>query len=144
MQPLTLTEEQIAKLLEMCNALFPEYVGISVHDGTCDLCLEGVVQLKISERWNNWIQFHWFEFIWLHLVSRLQDELHYKLGDEAVWSEQPYYVGNVFGHCEGTRKWTLYTNFFFHYTGNTFKWKQHPIDFLYNEFLKLNNNVKEK
>jgi hypothetical protein len=78
---------------------------------------------------------HWFEFVFLHLIGRLQEALP----DTLVWRDQPPYVGNVFNWKEGN-KWTLYTEFMFAYPkacwgGSVYP--NNPIDYLYEQFLKL-------
>lgn len=127
MKAIKLTEEHKKKLLEMCNKLFPKHCKFEFF--TEDLRF-------LNEETDEFLTFiHWFEFVFLYLVSALQN----KMSDDQVWSYMPPYVGNVYGWTEG-RKWTFYTKFMFHYPkaihgGSDFP--INPIDYLYEEFKKL-------
>ncbi len=123
MKSIELTEEHKSKLLEMGKALFPEYPDLQFgvkekHNWSKEYLVFGLT--------GNEPIIHWFEFCMTHLVEKLNN-----LSD--VYEEMPPYVANVYGGANG--KWNLYVKFHFHYPKN--RYKKHPIDYLYSEFLKL-------
>lgn len=64
MKPLELTEEQKEKLLEMCKALFPEYISYQILDlrtGTVSLWKSKAIVESI----------HWYEFVMNHLTKAI-------------------------------------------------------------------------
>ena len=132
MKGIELTEEHKSKLLEMCKVLFPEYKYWNLHDGTCDLCMEGTLDFHKDEKpdWNSWNRVHWFEFVFTNLVNKIQNSLP----EELIWRKQPEYVKNVFS-WEKSNKWTMYNEFHFKYPKNIYK--KNPIDYLYTEFKKI-------
>ena len=148
MKAIKLTEEHESKLLEMCNALFPEYKDVKVKtfnngkkmtdtDTTRirGLCVElPYIDMGNIDPFINYHCIHWFEFCVVHLVSAVQNAMP----KELVWREQPAYVGNVYRWEKGD-KWTLWTEFHFHYPKALWcgGYPRNPIDFLYSEFKKI-------
>lgn len=140
MIPIKLTEEHKSKLLEMCNKLFPgykfvfvsEYFGLNENSFLKGESNNIILFLKSTNSW--YLTIHWFEFIFCHLITKLQIVISNKLGEEAVWKKQPEYVNNVFD-WKKNNKWTLYSEFMFLYPKMTYK--KHPVDYLYEEFKKL-------
>lgn len=128
MQSIKLTKKHKEKLLEMCNFLFPEYKKIVL---TSHNTLRFGYKKDITKTWIGNMSIHWFEFCMVYLVSKIQDNLP----ESAVYRNQPEYVGNIFNWAKGN-KWTMYTEFFFNYPKNINK--KHPVDYLYEEFKKLN------
>jgi hypothetical protein len=136
MKPIELTEEQEDKLIVMCETLFTEYYFEFIRkelnaNFTVDF-LEITLKSEVDDvtKTVDYIQTPWFEFCILYLVIKLQDNLPSKL----VYRNQPAYVNNIYGWEEGN-KWTMYSEFFFHYPKNINI--KHPIDYLYEEFKKL-------
>ena len=147
MNSIQLTEEHKIKLAEMCRALFPEYINLEFNNNnlcfltqeTFDIALEfetfGVnkdYNFKVSDLYLEEydIEIHWFEFVFINLVSKIQNSLP----EELIWRDQPEYVKNVFSWEKGN-KWTMYSEFHFKYPKNIYT--EHPIDYLYTEFQKI-------
>lgn len=129
MKSIKLTEEQQNKLLNMCEALFPKYRWfITKKSNLQGFTIGNDVEVYKGEK--PCIFIHWYEFISRYLVEAIQ----HKMSDDIAWRDQPPYVGNTFGWKEGS-KWTMYTEFCFRYPKNLYT--DNPIDWLYNEFLKL-------
>jgi len=143
MKPLNLDKQQRKKLLKMVKILFPEYYWKPVYEGDdvdnqAYLDGENIFHFEyIVKYFKGGIQVDyalipWFEFVFLHLIGRLQDALP----EKEVWREQPPYVGNIFEWKEGA-KWTLYTEFHFTYpkacSGGS-AYPPNPIDWLYEQF----------
>lgn len=119
MKQINLTEKHKSKLLEMCKVLFPEYDDVLFSPITFNM-------LMFNGTEKDTVYIHWFEFCMTHLVEKLNN-----LSD--VYEEMPPYVTNVYGGANG--KWNLYVKFHFHYPKNIYK--KHPVDYLYEEFKKL-------
>lgn len=81
MKPLTLTDRQKEKLLEMCNTLFPEvkwHFWTSEDDNEPDEFNETFVgyncQYTIGKKkqpYKGGLMIHWFEFVMTHLAERI-------------------------------------------------------------------------
>lgn len=115
MKQLELTEKQKDQLLEMCKTLFPEY--IFSFDNTYDdnNILDYARKNKLQDV--NFI--HWFEFCITHLVN-------------VIWNKIPKYGPNHIYKDLGIKphvhlKEYLIINCL----------KSHPVDYLYEQFLKL-------
>ena len=125
MESIKLTEEHKSKLLEMCKALFPEYLEILWDSTNTDnpIFTDDDEDLKYKCRWsidNNLIHFlekeswddeenylieiHWFEFCMTHLADKILKNNYFKIG--------------AFSSIV------------------LFK-KNHPVDYLYEKFSKL-------
>lgn len=159
MKSVELTEKHKSKLLEMCKVLFPEYNEWRFGKVTAEGNIEDFYQKSKNLSWEEkekyeqscdfiWIEkdfkykhdddiersetwvIHWFEFVCTHLIKKLQSSLP----KDKIWRNQPKYVSNIFDWKDGN-KWTLYSEFFFHYPKNMNK--MHPVDYLYEEFKKL-------
>lgn len=132
MKSIKLTEEHKEKLLEMCKVLFPEYKKIDWYidgDGNDDY------DILIIKDEMPYILIHWFEFCFMRLIHRLQENLP----DKLVYRKQPPFVGNVFSWKKGN-KWTMYSEFMFAYPKAIYggsSYPNNPIDYLYKEFKKL-------
>ena len=122
----SLSNEQREKLLEICRIVYPEYPIISM---SANYVLFQTERKRANRENGNW-SMHWFQLVFLYLVSRIQD----KMSDDQAWEDQPPYVGNVFGWEEG-RRWTFWSKFMWHYpkacNGGNRKYPQNPIDYLY-------------
>lgn len=157
MKQLELTDEHIEKLHEMCEKLFPEYPYIRIEPNygmnndprvhMFDKSSEKLWKKELEDdfSWDNVdtneadVNIHWFEFVFLHLPGALQSIMT----DDQAWRKSPAYVGNVQRWEEGDQ-WTFYSEFHFHYpkacgTGSRVV-PPNPIDYLYDEFLKVINN----
>lgn len=136
MKSIDLTTSQKSKLLEMCKKLFPNDKIDSFENNTIKFLINYCKKKDCNNDkityagWEEVLKIHWFEFCMTHLIIKLQNSLP----DDVVWREQPQYVSNVFGWKKGS-KWTLYSDFFFHYPKQINK--IHPVDYLYKEFKKL-------
>jgi hypothetical protein len=115
MKPIELTEKHKEKLLEMCRILFPEYKYWNLHNGTCDLCMENTLDYSTEEKpkWNSWNRIHWFEFCMTHLCDKIKSLNGFN---------DDYDCDTNLMSC-----W----------------FESHPIDYLYEEFKKLNNKVED-
>ncbi len=128
-----LTKRQESRLLKMTRTLFPEIQNFDEDDLYFGVnCLVG--DWKLPNGKYKYFEIHWFEFVMCYLVSRLQHTIEEKLGEDAVWEEQPGYAWNP------GKKWTIWSKFMFAYPksmngGSVFP--SNPIDFLYNYFKKL-------
>lgn len=117
MKNIELTEEHKSKLLEMCKELFPEYkyFGWSeLYDGSKSELI-GIMFYKENVEALN---IHWFEFCITKLSYKIFDSSKYpskNAGDDTV-----QYL------CDMMDRQTWYT-----------KEAYHPVDYLYEEFLKL-------
>lgn len=127
MNSIQLTEEHKSKILEMCKVLFPEYNKKIIYDGGKGCRPEHKIKItgttiyfpyiedgdKEPLKYN--VQFkdiHWFEFCMTNLVASLvkKDNL-----SNRIWRE-------VWDKLNG---------------GPMVGIKEHPIDYLYNEYKKL-------
>jgi len=138
MKTIELTEKHKEKLLEMCKALFPEYPNLEVRDSMEDFCSEqDQLFIELNEVINRrkCTIIHWFEFVFTHLISRLQE----KMPENLVFRKQPPFVGNVFSWKEGD-VWTMYSEFMFTYPkalSGSSTYPNNSIDYLYKEFKKI-------
>lgn len=128
MNAIKLTKAHKSKLLEMCEKLFKDK-----DHNLFKITLDDEILWVNKKAGIN--KTHWFEFVFMYLVGRIQE----KMPDEHIWRRIPLYVTNVYGSFEGT-KWTLYSEFMFHYPKACFGgsvYPTNPIDFLYEEFKKI-------
>ena len=142
-KPIILTEEHKIKLIEMCNVLFSEYKSIELwgfnsYDDFCrlggnekiDNCIYFYPEkLPLNKKnppridWDNVqktnipITIHWFEFCMMHLAPKII---------------YPLYISKDANSDEGGQ---LGMELF----GNTILYhpKEHPVEYLYKQFLKL-------
>jgi hypothetical protein len=112
MKRIELTEEQLNKFLEMCNVLFPEYSQVMEDD------FPGIFWFYKNK--NDGTAIHWFEFCIRHLV------------DEIAWKN---IQTNILADCEYEDKRTELIRELF--KDRIFPGMYHPVDYLYEEFLKL-------
>lgn len=109
MKSIELTEDHKTKLLEMCKVLFPEYIEINLEINENYDGIQDYIQLR--KKYENTTFIHWFEFCWLLLNKILELNL------------SPIKISKIihdFGIiCFNQSKWI------------------HPVDYLYEEFKKL-------
>ena len=124
MNSIELTELHKSKLLEMCKNLFSENdLGWQLADNDIDLkipmlCFELNIEDKVAEVKT----IHWFEFCMTHLTTKISKQLHAILGHP---------TSDEFGRID-----TWYT-VWSKLNGGSFGMKQHPVDYLYEQFKKL-------
>lgn len=117
MNNILLTEEHKSKLLEMCKELFQEYT-FGFENDYSDVGIMEWYSRNMEEN-QEWQFTHWFELCMTHLVNRL------------------YYPDN-----KGQRDTRSKVEYFFFQSfidsveGATSGY-EHPIDYLYEQFLKL-------
>jgi len=121
MKALTLSEDQKAKLLEMCEKLFPEWNFITFQETAImgagwDYDFNNMCFSKKSKTlFDIEINIHWFEFCNTHLSDKLIE-----LDDSKVdYSEKLDYDFATI----------LQSSWF----------ESHPVDYLYNQFQKIFN-----
>lgn len=131
MKQIIVTDEQKEKLLEMCKTLFPEYKYWWIRKSKASFYYIGYSNKKCLGFYLDGEDIHWYEFVYQYLVERLNKILN-------TWEDIPPYVDNVFPGCE-KGKWNLYSRFHFLYPKRTMN--VHPIDYLYEEFKKIENQV---
>ncbi len=89
MKPIQLSEEQKTKLLEMCEALFPEF---EIDEDTY-FDENGVLSTNIEIGNDRWEEFniHWFEFCLTHLAKKviIDNGLDYKEFCGMTWDLHP-------------------------------------------------------
>lgn len=137
MKNIKLTEEHRVKLLEMCNVLFPE----SKIEFTDDYYYEWTLFLTSEDEddtmsYENRVEIHWFEFC----MTNLSIAIYRKLFD---FSSSNGYITADTGE-EHSYEWSanFYNKVLFlimnpdRIVDVETKW--HPVDYLYEEFLKLN------
>lgn len=122
MEPIILTEEHKSKLIEMCKILFPEYGEVQLlksyistpYDATGSPYLRWYVDHIYEEKkTTKLIEIHWFEFCSIHLLEKLY--------------RSPIDLNNFMSIC-----------FRFTYPSwDPIHLVIHPVDYLYEEFLKL-------
>lgn len=149
MKQIELTEEHKTKLLEMCEVLFPEpeysfwweyeMYGRGLKQSFNDvLCVCHTFKKPIIKLYNgkefkqtsNYFNIHWFEFCMTHLVDKIDNlwikHVNYKcVGYDTTsydWTNRPF-----------LKIWNIV---------NTGHLKQHPVDYLYEEFKKLNKDIE--
>jgi hypothetical protein len=115
MNPIELTQEHKEKLLEMCKALFPEYHFTLDKWKQCFVTFG----LKTKDLYEEHI--HWFEFCMTHLCKKMGNEF---LSVQTVFDES-----------------ALRHQLMYELEWNT---SFHPVDFLYNLFIKEKENEKVK
>ena len=111
MKSIELTEDHKTKLLEMCKVLFSEYeeIDIEIEDN-----YEGIQNyIQLMKKCEITIYIHWFEFCMTHLCDKIYNKFGFDTGD---FSD---YIQNLI-----SKKY--YDD-------------MHPIDYLYEEFKKLNH-----
>lgn len=130
MKPIELTEEHKSKLLEMCKVLFPDYKFYFYHPLLKTNMLVGFLRTNDSDTYDNCdIFIHWFEFCMGTLAAKI-DDMYFTHNKEKLeskndniritaWDRRPYH--------------DLWSGFNF----GALKPKSHPVDYLYQEFLKL-------
>lgn len=124
MKPIELTEEHKSKLLEMCKILFSKYEELYLGINDYDLEPDGYIYFMINK---NITRIHWFEFCITHLISKISEIEDSKLGDDDPDSIHM----NIINLCR--KKYD-------HLCKNILdSWSNyiHPIDYLYEEFKKL-------
>jgi len=133
MKPIELTEKQKDQLLEMCKVLFPEYSfswEYEMYGRALKQEFNDVLAIYPDKGWGTNI--HWFEFIMGTLASKI-DDLYCICNKEKLeskddniritaWDRRPYH--------------DLWSGFNF----GALKPGGHPVDYLYKEFKKLNND----
>ena len=146
MTNIKLTEDHRSKLLKMVKVLFPEIKILSgvFSDGSkCpDYILDYPVDLEWGTEWDlpyisvGTEEIHWFEFCMTHLSIAI----YRKLFD---FSASNGYITADTGE-EHSYEWSanFYRNVLFLIMNpdriTDIKTKWHPVDYLYEEFLKLN------
>lgn len=122
MQPIQLTQDHKDKLLEMCKVLFSKY--------------EFYDEKRVSKNYICWKNkntnfegIHWFEFCMTHLVEKI-------LNPKKPSRNQKEIFCNFF--------WETNIHWYYQQNGSlpvtSFEaGAKHPIDYLYEEFKKLNN-----
>ena len=126
MKSIQLTEKHKSKLLEMCKILFPEqefYWEYEMYGRGLKEDFNDVLQVyfKDKEAWkSNLFPFniHWFEFCMTHLIEKLL----------FINSNNDIFVENSFN------KLSLFKGIIFDEDENH---NNHPVDYLYEEFIKL-------
>ena len=117
MKALKLTKEHKEKLLEMCNKLFPEYIITfninALEYGTFMVTNNGETII------------HWFEFCMTHLVDKIFES--FEEDDEDFYDR---YINN------GALFYGVGVSEIIFVMLNS---KKHPVDYLYEEFKKLEN-----
>jgi len=115
MNKIELNKEQRTKLLEMCNDLFPEYIGFYLIDG--------VIGYNDPMKGDKGIDLcvHWFELCMLELPRRIAEN-----GPSVLTDSTHYRI------YESMSKRFLNI----HPTYDKVECK-HPIDYLYQEFEKI-------
>lgn len=111
MNKFELQASHMAKIFEMCNKFYPETIVI----GT--VIIDGIVLFKQVGR-KGVVKIHWLELILTHLSVKVifgsnkprhfNQNTHFRLVDQMM---------NLFNNADKS---------------------EHPVDFLYTEFLKLN------
>jgi hypothetical protein len=76
MEAIKLNKEQVRKLLEMCNSLFPKNKIWRFDDGLHFGCLEYSIEGNVVK------YIHWFEFCLSHLCCKLGNECKNDYFDE--------------------------------------------------------------
>ena len=119
MKSLSLTEDQKYKLLEMCIKSFPEYRFSFYHPLSKSYMLVGFLVDNDSDVYDNAdIFIHWYELCVLYLV------------DKVVKYEQTGYESD--SHGDSILRIAVKTEDY----SNDPKWIDHPVDYLYYNFLK--------
>jgi hypothetical protein len=128
MKSIELTKEHRSKLIEMCEVLFSEYNWQFASDyGTIndDTQVDSLIQWKITDKHSQRLinTFHWFEFCMTHLPVELYRYAMHKCNLNPV---------DAFKII--TFNLTQFEDFG--------RYEINPINFLYQEFKKLNNEKK--
>lgn len=106
MTPLELTKDHKSKLLEMCRALFPEYLWVTYPFN--DNIDQFAIPNKTLKDTNFLTTYHWFEFCMTHLAYKTLNKNKYEM----------LVLNTTFGIEINNSE------------------KYHPIDFIYEEFKK--------
>jgi hypothetical protein len=122
MKSIELTEKQKENLLEMCNKLFPE------EGKWFKILCKNIYYSKNGKFPGKSI--HWFEFCMTHLIVKLSEEFTKKGMSEADYTNNQYpnwFSEKLSYHLNPFRNEEFEENVIF----------IHPVDFLYEKFLKL-------
>ena len=143
MSSIELTSEHKSKLLEMCEALFPEYTIYEVQKANHFGRIVNTVQ---GNKWEyngdddepiDEFFIHWFEFCMRYLTSKL-DLLYF---EKIMNPLDPFHVSNKNKNLEYPENWKeLWENRPFEKFNkicNGSEYKKHPIDYLYEQFKQL-------
>lgn len=110
---LKLSTKQKANLLEMCNTLFPEYKEIVL---TKHNTLRFGYKEDIGKKWIANMSIHWFEFCFTKIFPRIHQWYNSEMLAEFFYQ--------TIGHVKKLKP-------------NEVNKFPHPVDYLYEEFKKL-------
>ena len=123
MKSIELTKEHKTKLLEMCNKLFPE-------KGKWFEILCGKIYYSRNGKFPG-KSIHWFEFCMTHLFLKIFPDTN------SMSFGKPCKISNSIQHYNYLVHWLAgYPNDYFGKIINLEKY--HPIDYIYEEFKKIN------
>jgi len=130
MKAIELTKGHKDKLLEMCRKLFPKYKWQFASDyGSIndDTQVDSLIQWKTTGKYSQSMinTFHWFEFCMTHLVEKI-----FNLFNEDDEDFYDRYINN------GASFYGVGVNEIIFVMLSS---KEHPVDYLYEEFKKLKN-----
>lgn len=119
MKQIKISEEQKEKLLEMCEALFPEYFPVHLE---LEPQYDGFEFNYMEDSMSN---IHWYEFTMTHLCEKILNPTP-KLSDKGLIDKFKdfFWESNIFWANNDEKTKTPFL-------------AKHPIDFLYKEFKKL-------
>lgn len=129
MKSIELTEEHKVKLLEMCKILFPEYFYWELDHHIITAHIKGNDD-EVYEDEPYDIAIHWFEFCMTHLIVKLSKEFTKQKLSKADYTDNQYpnwFSQKVSYHLNPFRNEEFEEDILF----------IHPVDYLYEEFLKL-------
>lgn len=127
MKNIELTEDHKSKLLEMCFKLFKKEIhGLTIQDNGFLNYSDTFKTVDYDDR------IHWFEFCMTHLIRKI-DNLHSEkilkpLENKACKEGYPDNWLEIWNERPWIKLWSL---------TNSGTYKKHPVNYLYEEFLKL-------
>lgn len=133
MKSIEINQDQRNKLLEMCKYLFPEMDAYTIEDTEES---DGMI-LGFWGQSTNGVSIHWFEFCMTHLnrkIDKLYIEKEITPLEKRAFNENNYPDGLP---KNWTELWEYRPYMQIWKTLNLGQYKIHPIDYLYEEFLKL-------
>jgi len=138
MKAIQLTEKHKKKLLEMCKILFPELKFGFENDLADNLGMLNY-HSPSTEQWHQWKLIHWFEFCMSYLTAKIDnmyDKKYIESAEKKAWAEKNYPKGlpsnwsEIWENRPYNRVWSGFN------LGSPKPRNGHPIDYLYEEFLK--------
>jgi len=113
MKPIGLSDLQRDHLLEMCNKLFPEYKREHFNSWEFGEDDYGMIEFLMYEKNKELKAIHWFEFVTTYILDKLYPDNNKQTSGSIDITDKEIVLSCIFID------------------------KAHPVDYLYEQFLKI-------